>query len=111
LPYTSTDKRNDYLRNYESRIRKETVDHYGGKCACCGEHNLVFLSIDHLNNGGGEERKRIVGKNSGGRKFYARLKRQGYPGGYQVLCYNCNAAKFRLGKCPHQQPILQGYFP
>ena len=33
------------------------------------------------------------------------LKRNGYPAGYQVLCFNCNFAKHRKGACPHTRAL------
>jgi len=35
-------------------------------------------------------------------KMYRWLKKQGYPKGYQVLCFNCNFAS-AWGVCPHQE--------
>jgi hypothetical protein len=73
---------------------------YGGAvCACCGESNVKFLTIDHINGGGTAERKKIKGVCS----IYRWLKRQGYPFGYQVLCYNCNCGRaYNGGICPHK---------
>lgn len=79
---------------------------YGGAfCACCGEDDLVFLTLDHMNNDGGEHRRQLSGKNKGygGLTFYRMLKRQGYPTGFQVLCFNCNVGRARNGGvCPHK---------
>ncbi len=33
----------------------------------------------------------------GGHKFYKWLRDAGYPDGFQVLCMNCNHAKYRNG--------------
>src|SRR4029077_3565092 len=91
------------LRKRE-RIRalvKEAIEHYGGKCACCNEAILWFLSLDHINGlPYGTSRKGRVG----GHTFYAKLKRAGWPEGFQVLCYNCNCAKGFFGACPHKGP-------
>jgi len=68
-------------------------------CACCGEQQIEFLSIDHIQGGGGAERKMI----GGGNCIYASLNRRNMPGPerYQVLCHNCNQAKGSHGRCPH----------
>lgn len=97
-----------YLANREAELMKgrertkqlkaATVARYGGRCACCGETELDFLSIDHI-NGGGKKHMAKIGFGSG---FYYWLKRNGYPSGYQVLCFNCNHAKSICGVCPHQ---------
>jgi len=71
------------------------------KCACCGEREWKFLSIDHINNDGAEHRKKIG--NKGGDHIYRWLVRNNFPKGFQVLCHNCNQAKGHYGICPHQQ--------
>jgi len=35
--------------------------------------------------------------------LYSWLKKNNFPKGFQVLCMNCNFAKGKLGKCPHQK--------
>jgi hypothetical protein len=83
-------------------LRIETLEAYGGcRCACCGETLVEFLEIDHINNNGGSHRREI--NKVGGGKFYRWLRANGYPDGYQVLCSNCNLAKFRSGECPHER--------
>lgn len=74
----------------------KVMEAYGGKCACCGETELAFLTIDHVNNDGADHRREI-GK--GG--LYYWLVREGFPEGFQVLCANCNLAKEICGACPH----------
>ena len=70
-------------------------------CACCGETQRTFLTLDHINGDGNKERK-ALGR-SGGETFYAHLRKQGYPRGYQVLCFNCNHGRYlNGGVCPHQ---------
>lgn len=90
-------------KRYRDRVRLETLQHYARspfpECACCGEMQLQFLCLDHINGGGTEERKRL---GPGGVLFYCRLKAAGYPPGLQVLCHNCNMAKGFYGKCPHK---------
>lgn len=66
--------------------------HYGGKCRYCRESRFIFLVIDHLNGGGNKHRQSI----GGGSKIYRWLFSNRYPTGFQVLCYNCNAAKINL---------------
>jgi hypothetical protein len=72
---------------------------YGNvECRCCGEYNPVFLTIDHINGGGTQGRK----KHGGGSHFYKWLIQQGCPPGYQVLCFNCNCGRaVNGGVCPH----------
>jgi hypothetical protein len=85
-------------------IKLQVLTHYSNgrpKCACCGEMILKFLTIDHINNDGQEERKRL--KLNGGMKFYRWLIKNNYPESYQVLCMNCNWGKSQNnGVCPHK---------
>jgi hypothetical protein len=78
-------------------LKEEVFKNYGNKCICCGEDDLVFLTIDHIFNNGSEHRK-IVKRN----QIYAWLKKHCYPkDNYQILCFNCNFAK-QFGECPHK---------
>lgn len=83
------------------KLKDEVIGHYGGKCACCGETEMAFLTIDHINNDGASHR-RSLGVLAINYRWY---KKSGYPDGFQVLCMNCNWAK-RGGKtCPHKLHI------
>jgi len=75
---------------------------YGGSvCACCGETDIRFLTIDHVDGDGAQHRKLI----GGGGNTYKWLRQNGYPSGFQVLCYNCNMGRYRNGGiCPHNDP-------
>jgi hypothetical protein len=91
-------------RIWRIRVRSECFVAYGGKCACCGETEPLFLEIDHINGGGGKHRKEVPG----GTAIYMWLREQGYPKGeFQLLCRNCNYGKHRNGGiCPHIRPTL-----
>lgn len=86
-------------------LKIETLQQYGGSCACCGEDGLAFLTIDHIEGGGNKEREKVSG-GMGGTKFYRWLKKEGWPEGYQVLCYNCNAATTGGATCPHKLEVM-----
>jgi len=93
-----------HLREYQIRRRKErkirVIEKYGGKCACCGEKRIEFMTMDHINNDGGQERK----KYGEGNTPYNRLDKLPVDRSkYQVLCFNCNCAKQYSGYCPHQK--------
>lgn len=78
---------------------------YGGAyCRCCGETQLEFLTLDHVNGGGDAHRRRLEGRGSG-KNYYHRLRALGFPQEppLQVLCFNCNGAKGGYGKCPHER--------
>src|SRR5438128_3119483 len=82
--------RNQHMKASNAKVRNEVFDHYGRRCACCGESELAFLSIDHEAGGGNQHRKSIGIK--AGVHFYRWLRKQGFPTGYRVLCHNCNMA-------------------
>lgn len=89
-------------KNYKTRIKREVLDKYGGVCSCCGESNIGFLTIDHKNNDGNIQRQEF--KQGTGSKFYGWLKKNNYPDGYQVQCWNCNCGRaFNNGICPHEE--------
>ena len=87
------------------RIKEATFAAYGGNvCACCGEKEPKFLTLDHVNNDGAAFRRKIAGsRQAAGHTTYRWLVRNGFPEGYQVLCMNCNHGKrMNGGVCPHQ---------
>jgi hypothetical protein len=104
-------RQRDLTNQANERFRHEVLTRYGGdppRCACCRTHEIVFLTLDHVNGDGASERRLaaaergIDGRGFAGIRFYRWLKRNGWPDGYQVLCWNCNTAKHRLGVCPHR---------
>lgn len=94
----------DYNRDRRHRYKRLALEMYGGnppKCKCCGEDIYEFLTIDHINGGGGKHRKSLNNVNCG---IYGWLLKNKYmPNDFQVLCMNCNMAKFHCGICPHQR--------
>lgn len=66
-------------------------------CACCGEPDLEFLTLDHTNNDGAEHRRSLRSNT-----IWNWLKQARYPTGFQILCFNCNIAKSIYGVCPHE---------
>lgn len=89
--------------------RGEALEHYGNKCVCCGEFRYQFLDFDHKYNDGNkhrkqmiEERKKLGYKGTGGWVMVEWLRRNGYPDSIQILCKNCNGAKVRGNRCPHE---------
>lgn len=60
------------------------------QCARCREMDGDVLTIDHINNDGGQHRRTL---RRYGMNFYRWLERNNYPDGYQTLCFNCNMKK------------------
>jgi hypothetical protein len=95
-------KHNLIVMRHNKKLKREVMDAYGGICACCGETNLGFLTIDHLDDSS-EKAKWSNGKRICGSPFYSRLKLNDFPSGYQVLCFNCNCGRAKNhGVCPHK---------
>jgi len=94
-----------YATAKRARIREAVFAAYGGyKCACCGESEQKFLTIDHVKNDGATFRRQIAGtRTAAGYVTYRWLLKHNFPSGYQVLCMNCNHGKrMNAGVCPHQ---------
>lgn len=89
-------------KRYRDKIRRWALEHYSTSppfCACCGERTYQFLGIDHINGGGRRHRKSLGGSTTA---MLNRMRKRGWPEGFQVLCYNCNLAKGFYGRCPHR---------
>ncbi len=102
------DKNPDKVKAIEQRFRRNrklnVIDHYGGKCKCCGEDNPDFLTLDHVKNDGWKHRKEV------GDEMYGWAIKNGFPDNLQLLCYNCNYAKGKLGYCPHEREDVVSRF-
>lgn len=73
--------------SYRLSIINTTLELLGSICVLCGESNKEFLTIDHLNQDGNEDRKKF--HNSIGWKkriLTGELNKENY----RVLCHNCN---------------------
>ena len=88
--------------NERNRLRDVVLNHYSGGdmcCRMCGFDDVRALTIDHIDNNGADERRRLFGDRlSAGTTFYRWLRKNNFPTGYQVLCMNCNWIK----KVEHQ---------
>src|SRR5579859_2007863 len=100
--YHRTEKFKEQQKGYRQSLRSEVIKEYGGKCSClgCPEELQEFLTIDHIGGSGASQRR--LGQKKGW-QFYKWLKDNGYPkDNFQLLCMNCNWAKYSYGGCPHQ---------
>lgn len=99
-------RENNRLRTKRSsdKLRNEVVAAYGGKCNCCGVTESVWLTVDHIDGKGADHRRALTGKNlgAGSQNIYRWLRKNGFPAGFQILCWNCNWAKSH-GGCPHKK--------
>ena len=98
---------NQRIRRFQKKMK--ILQHYGGECCCCNEKEIRFLTLDHINGGGNEHRRKLFGSDKiKGDRFYDWVIQNNYPEGLQILCSNCNMAK-RMSKnkyCPVHHPEL-----
>ncbi len=93
------DCRKKYYKMDALRTKKQVLSHYGGRCFCCGEQRVGFLTIDHINNDGSRDyRKRKAARG------YRWVIIAGFPVDLRVACYNCNCGRYYNGGiCPHRE--------
>jgi hypothetical protein len=90
----------EYSAKHQAAFKRRVFEEgYGGAiCVCCGETELTFLTMDHIDRTGRDHRIALKTLKT---TFYQWLRREGYPVGFRVLCMNCNFAT-RYGRpCPH----------
>ena len=98
------DKACEFSRKRNACIREEVFTIYGKSCECCGNSELLFLIIDHINGGGNKEVR-----SSFGSSWYRSLIKEFQATGarrtdLRTLCYNCNMGRQRNGGvCPHAE--------
>ena len=83
----------------ETRVKEKFLAIYGNICACCGEFDKRFLTLDHVNGGGTKVRKQNRSRLFCHRQALKLVDKQKY----QTLCFNCNQAKHIYKECPHKQ--------
>ena len=94
-----------YHKQYRLVTKQRVFEHYGNKCACCGENTLDFLTIDHVNNDGNLE-KWPAGRRRSGNGLHTKIIKAGFPNTFQLLCMNCNWGKKWSGVCPHALVVV-----
>ena len=87
-------------QSYRLRLKYKVLTHYSVEetpmCARCGQDDVDMLNLDHINDDGAEDRKKmsIAGRGAGqGTRSYEAYSASGYPEGLQVLCASCNLKK------------------
>lgn len=95
----------------KNKLKADVFGHYcGGKPTCtgCGEKDIGVLTIDHIAGNGADHRRELFGNNRRcGYPFYQWLKRNEYPDGFQVLCFNCQFRKRAVELKPENPTHLQ----
>lgn len=84
-------------------LKRRFVKGYGGKCSCCGESRIEFLSMEHKDKSGMKHRaeRQVQGA-------WRDAINAGFPDTYTVLCYNCNQAETHGRICPHKTELIVG---
>lgn len=76
-----------------NRQRHEVIQRLGGKCVFCNNDVLIFLTIDHKNGNGNQHRKELTSPHISSWL----LENWDKSVDYQVLCWNCNSARYIYG--------------
>ena len=90
------EKRKQVTADQNRKRRQKFLDMYWRECKCCWEKIEQFLTLEHILRDWHEERKKYWT----GYMYQIAIKEY-RPDRYEVLCYNCNNAKWRYWKCPH----------
>lgn len=108
--HLNRDRNVEAAKARRQRLKLAAFNAYGGPfCKCCGVDHVEFLTIDHMDGEGAAHRRELT-KEQGwsthsssmtGSHFYRWLVKQGFPPGFQVLCFNCNFSLGHFGYCPH----------
>ncbi len=91
------DSKLEYQRKLRSRYKNKFLEMYGKGCSCCGETIYDFLTIEH------KQGQQKISRRTG-LVAYRDAVKEFRPDLYEVLCWNCNCAKGKLGYCPHHPP-------
>ena len=91
----------DRIRQRQRYVRHRFIvlEHYGkgGKMVCCWDACTIcepdLLTLDHIYGGGSRDRKANTGA-----KIFRRLIREGFPSGFQTLCWNHHRLKHAQAK-------------
>jgi len=85
-------------RKERAALKAQVLDHYGHTCACCG--TTEQLTVDHVNGDGGQHRMELFGtQEAGSAAIHRWLIKNGFPDGFQVLCWPCNRSKGNGKRC------------
>jgi hypothetical protein len=77
---------------------------YGGPtCKGCGETDYEVLTIDHEAQDG----HKLRATQGSGNRLWRWLKRNNYPSGFRVLCWNCQHRAWMRLPLPNEIPLAQ----
>lgn len=91
-----------YIREQYHKYKGLVFSHYGKACACCGETEMLFLTIDHVNRDGKQHRA----KQGNQLNVLRDIVKSGFPVSFRILCFNCNSGRqLNGGRCPHERGV------
>lgn len=91
------ESKREYQRGLTNKYKHAFLEMYGESCSCCGETIFDFLTIEH------KQGQMKINRRTG-LVAYRDAVKEYRPDLYEVLCWNCNCAKGKLGYCPHHPP-------
>lgn len=92
----------DRLAVNSQELRCTVILHYSpeSRCACCGQQDIRFLTIDHMDDDGETWRS---AHGASGATLYRWIIDNGFPKNLQILCFSCNSGRYlNGGVCPHK---------
>jgi hypothetical protein len=86
-----------YCAEWRAQLKVRLFDAFGWRCSCCGESHPHFFTLEHV---GGYKKPRC---SQNYEQMIRDAEKDGFdPTKYRLLCLNCNHAKGRYGRCPHE---------
>lgn len=88
-----------YQKRVRIKLRQQLLEKFGDACACpgCNESIPNLLTVDHKNNEGVKDKKRIPNQEA----RWKHILKYGSKDDFQILCHNCNWGRGMYGQCPH----------
>jgi len=94
-------RQREYIKHRKTEVHASLLKLFGDHCACCGEANKDFLTLDHIRGGGNDHRKMLSGHTT--RVWLDAITDDKRHEKYQLLCMNCNWGSRKDGVCPHKK--------
>lgn len=95
--------RTETRKKYALDLKTKVFDYYSKgvwRCDCCGEDEVGFLTIDHMDNDGNKQRKEFGRQST---SLYLWIIKNNYPKKFKIMCFNCNLGRDKQKDkiCPH----------
>ena len=92
-----------------ARYRPKVIVLLGGKCFCCGESRLPFLTIDHISPAKGFYQSNKTKRPRTLDMMQEILAQENPRESYRILCWNCNCATRYRRVCPHNEAEVEAF--